>query len=388
MSSKENEPIIELKSVTKRYGFGESETLALNNFDLSVKKGEFIMIMGPSGCGKTTLLNIIGLLDKTTSGKYLLNGKPVSQISARKKAHFRAKEIGFIFQSFNLIPNLNVIENVSLPLTYCDFSKTRRLKKADAILERFHLREREYYMPHQLSGGQQQRVAIARSLAADPSIILADEPTGNLDSRSSHIIMEELKQIHSQGNTIIMVTHNPALTTYATRVINMLDGQIDTDIKTVDDKDLPHTNSTEKIAVRILTQKPTPEISVISETPVVVTGTHTPTNHTQSMHVAAKDEKVAPKKRPLGETATAKQPLTEAKPIEKPSRKRKIPVIFAKKTAEEKASIAKAKKEKKAERAKNKQIKKSIQGEKRSPKKIAKKIVSKVANRSSKKEKK
>ncbi len=277
MPNQENETIIELKAISKRYGLGDAESYALHNFDLTVKRGEFIMIMGPSGCGKTTLLNIIGLLDKATSGEYRLAGKNVERISARKKAHFRAKEIGFIFQSFNLIPNLSVIENVSLPLIYSGYRKTRRLKMADTILEHFHLREREYYMPYQLSGGQQQRVAIARSLIANPSIILADEPTGNLDSRSSHIIMEELQEIHSLGNTIIMVTHNPALTTYATRVINMLDGEIDTDIKTVADQDLPKPGDPEKISVRILSKKRPVELEVDSKTPVVVTDKHVTT---------------------------------------------------------------------------------------------------------------
>ena len=273
MPNQDNETIIELKAVSKRYGFGDAESYALHNFDLTVKRGEFIMIMGPSGCGKTTLLNIIGLLDKATSGEYKLCGKPVDRISSRKKARFRAKEIGFIFQSFNLIPNLSVIENVSLPLIYSGYSKTRRLKMADTILEHFHLREREYYMPSQLSGGQQQRVAIARSLIANPSIILADEPTGNLDSRSSHIIMEELQDIHALGNTIIMVTHNPALTTYATRVINMLDGEIDTDIKTVADQDLPKPGDPEKISVRVLSKKKKAvELEVDSSSPVIVSG--------------------------------------------------------------------------------------------------------------------
>ena len=271
--ARQSETIIKLKAITKRYGVGDAESYALHNFDLTVKRGEFIMIMGPSGCGKTTLLHVIGLLDKPTSGDYELHGKPVSRISARKKAQFRAKEIGFIFQNFNLIPTLNVIDNVCLPLLYSGVHKTRRLKTADNILERFHLREREYYMPHQLSGGQQQRVAIARSLVANPSIILADEPTGNLDSRASHIVMEELKDIHALGNTIIMVTHNPALTTYATRVIHMLDGEIDTDIKTVDDRDLPHPGDPERISVRILPKKNNQiEIAVDSKSSVVVTG--------------------------------------------------------------------------------------------------------------------
>ena len=269
MATKTNETIIELKSITKRYGLGDTESFALHNFHLTVTPGEFIQIMGPSGCGKTTLLNIIGLLDKATIGEYKLAGKSVDRISARKKAQFRAKEIGFIFQSFNLIPNLTVIDNVTMPLIYSGVHKTRRLKMADKILERFQLREREYYYPTQLSGGQQQRVAIARSLISNPSIILADEPTGNLDSRSSHIIMEELKDIHSLGNTIIMVTHNPALTTYATRVINMLDGEIDTDIKTVADRDLPKPDNSEKVAVRILKKKNTAKTEVVEAAPTI-----------------------------------------------------------------------------------------------------------------------
>ena len=242
--------LIELKGLTKRYGYGDTESFALKDFNLSVKRGEFIMIMGPSGCGKTTLLDIIGLLDRASYGEYYLNGENVAGISARRQARLRAKKIGFIFQNFNLINDLPIIENVSLPLIYSGYSKTSRLKKASTALKRFHLEEREYYLPYQLSGGQQQRVAIARAIVSDPEIILADEPTGNLDSRSSHIVMEELKAIHEEGNTIIMVTHNPALTVYATRVINMLDGQIDTDIKTVADANLP-----QPISVKIKKKK-------------------------------------------------------------------------------------------------------------------------------------
>ena len=234
-----NNILIELKSLTKRYGYGDTETFALRDFDLQIKRGEFIMIMGPSGCGKTTLLNVIGLLDRATKGQYFLNGENVAGISGARQARLRAKKIGFVFQNFNLIEDLPILENVALPLVYTGFGKTARLKQASSALKRFHLQEREYYYPYQLSGGQQQRVAIARAIVGSPEIILADEPTGNLDSRSSHIVMEELKSIHEEGNTIIMVTHNPALTAYATRVINMLDGQIDTDVKTVSDASLP-----------------------------------------------------------------------------------------------------------------------------------------------------
>ena len=231
--------LIELRGLTKRYGYGDTESFALKDFDLTIKRGEFIMIMGPSGCGKTTLLNIIGLLDRATRGEYILNGENVAGISARRQARLRAKKIGFIFQNFNLIQDLPILENVALPLVYTGYGKTHRLKQASNTLKRFHLQEKEYYLPYQLSGGQQQRVAIARAIVGNPEIILADEPTGNLDSRSSHAVMEELKSIHGEGNTIIMVTHNPALTVYATRVINMLDGQIDTDVKTVSDANLP-----------------------------------------------------------------------------------------------------------------------------------------------------
>ena len=234
-----SENIIELKNLTKRYGYGDAESFALKDFDLTIKRGEFIMIMGPSGCGKTTLLNIIGLLDKASSGEYTLNDEEVANIPARRQARLRAKKIGFVFQNFNLIEDLTIIENVALPLVYTGYSKTARLKTASSALKRFNLNSREYYLPYQLSGGQKQRVAIARAIASDPEIILADEPTGNLDSRASRVVMEELKSIHEEGNTIIMVTHNPALTTYATRVINMIDGHIDTDIKTVSDANLP-----------------------------------------------------------------------------------------------------------------------------------------------------
>lgn len=222
-------PVIVLKDLRKRFGVGDVEHYAIDGIDLTIQRGEFIAIMGPSGCGKTTLLNVLGLLDSKIEGDYELEEHPVASLSSRRQAHIRSQQIGFIFQSFNLITRLSVIENVALPLIYKGMAQTNRLKKASAILHTFHLGEREYYMPYQLSGGQTQRVAIARALVNDPSIILADEPTGNLDSHASHIIMEELSDLHKRGNTIIMVTHNPRLTTYASRVITMLDGKIDTD---------------------------------------------------------------------------------------------------------------------------------------------------------------
>jgi len=229
MAKPASKPVIRLKDLKKRFGIGDAEHYALDGVDLTVKKGEFIAIMGPSGCGKTTLLNIIGLLDRSTDGEYLLDGDNVEDLRGGKAAKIRAHRIGFIFQNFNLIERLNVLENVALPLTYSGMPHMKRIQRASDMLRSFHLQEREYYMPWQLSGGQTQRVAIARALVNEPSIILADEPTGNLDSKSSHIIMEELSEIHKKGNTILMVTHNPNLTTYATRVITMLDGKIDTD---------------------------------------------------------------------------------------------------------------------------------------------------------------
>ena len=231
-------PVIRLTSLTKRYGFDDTAHNALDEVTLNIQKGEFIAVMGPSGCGKTTLLNVIGLLDRADEGDYELDGVSVESLSGKQHARIRSNQIGIVFQSFNLIHRLTVLENVALPLTYKRMPRTKRLERASEVLKTFHLQEREYYMPWQLSGGQMQRVAIARALVNFPSIILADEPTGNLDSRSSHVIMEELSELHKQGNTIIMVTHNPNLTSYASRVISMLDGKIASDRHiTVDAKD-------------------------------------------------------------------------------------------------------------------------------------------------------
>lgn len=223
--------VIELKGVTKEYGHDDTLIAALNGINLSIEKGEFVAIMGPSGCGKTTLLNILGLLDSSSTGEYILNGTPVDSLSAHKMAEIRSGEIGFVFQSFNLLPRMTIIDNVALPLTYANMPRYKQHKNASRLLKTFDLQEREYYMPTQLSGGQLQRVAIARALVNNPSIILADEPTGNLDSKASEIIMNELSDIHRRGNTIVMVTHNPDLTTYATRILHMLDGRIARDTK-------------------------------------------------------------------------------------------------------------------------------------------------------------
>ena len=225
------QPVIELFGLSKMFGVGDATTVALDNVTLTIEKGEFVAIMGPSGSGKTSLMNVLGLLDTPTHGEYYLEGKAVADLSQRKRAKLRRDHIGMIFQNFNLLSRVNVIENVALPLTYRGQLRTKRLTAASKLLKTFGLNEREYYMPYQLSGGQLQRVAIARALVAKPAIILADEPTGNLDTKSSEIIMTELADIHQQGNTIIMVTHNPDVAVYADRIIQMVDGTIASDSK-------------------------------------------------------------------------------------------------------------------------------------------------------------
>lgn len=218
--------VIKLKDVSKLYGFGDATTLALDEVSLSIEQGECVAVMGPSGCGKSTLMNIIGLLDRPTHGVYKLNNKTSDRLRQVQAAKMRRDTIGFIFQDYNLLPKMNVLENVALPLTYKGFGQTKRLKIASAMLERVGLQEREYFMPGQLSGGQAQCVAIARALVNDPKIIIADEPTGNLDSAGARLVMEMLGEVHKMGNTILFVTHNPELTRYATRVVYMHDGAI------------------------------------------------------------------------------------------------------------------------------------------------------------------
>lgn len=224
--------LIELQEVSKLYGFGDATTLALDEVRLSVERGEFLAVMGPSGSGKTTLMNIIGLLDRPTHGTYLLDGKHVARLRPNQQAKMRRDRIGFVFQSYNLLPRLNVLDNVALPLAYKGMTPVRRQKRASDLLELVGMRDREYFMPRQLSGGQAQRAAIARALINKPSIIIADEPTGNLDSTDSKVVMELFSDIHRRGNTVLLVTHNPELTRYASRVIYMYDGMIVGDEKT------------------------------------------------------------------------------------------------------------------------------------------------------------
>lgn len=224
--------LIELKDVSKVYGFGDATTLALDEVELNVEKGEFVAVMGPSGCGKTTLMNIIGLLDRPSHGSYTLDSRYVSRLRPNQQARLRRDRIGFVFQSYNLLPRLNVLENVALPLAYRGITPVRRAKLASDMLEQVGLRDREYFLPRHLSGGQAQRAAIARALINNPTIIIADEPTGNLDSHDSRVVMELLADIHRRGNTVLMVTHNPELTRYANRVLYMHDGQIVADERT------------------------------------------------------------------------------------------------------------------------------------------------------------
>jgi len=224
--------LIELNEVSKLYGFGDATSVALDEVSLTIEQGECVAVMGPSGSGKSTLMNIIGLLDRPTHGDYHLGGKKVSRLGSNQRAKVRRDKIGFIFQSFNLLPRLTAIDNVSLPLLYKGMSLGRRMKKAWDMLERVGLGDRAFYYPRQLSGGQTQSVAIARALVNEPQLIIADEPTGNLDSNSSRLVMELLSEIHKSGNTVIFVTHNPELTRFATRVVYMQDGSIKYDERT------------------------------------------------------------------------------------------------------------------------------------------------------------
>ncbi|MBQ8674207.1 MAG: ABC transporter ATP-binding protein [Bacteroides sp.] len=218
--------MIKTENLQKIFQTEEVQTWALNNVSLEVKKGEFVAIMGPSGCGKSTLLNILGLLDNPTSGTYWLNGTEVSRYTESQRTELRKGVIGFVFQSFNLIDELNVYENIELPLLYMGIPSGERRRRVEAAMERMAITHRAKHFPQQLSGGQQQRVAIARAVVANPKMILADEPTGNLDSKNGKEVMELLSELHRDGTTIVMVTHSRHDAGYADRIINLFDGQV------------------------------------------------------------------------------------------------------------------------------------------------------------------
>ncbi|HTB92043.1 MAG TPA: ABC transporter ATP-binding protein [Candidatus Sulfotelmatobacter sp.] len=221
-----NGTLIKMHGVSKVFFTDELETHALDSIDLEIKKGEYLAISGPSGCGKSTLLAILGLLDSPTEGDYLLNGQPVSTLKLGDRSRIRNREIGFIFQAFNLIGELTVYENVELPLTYRGMASAERKEKVQRALERVEMAHRAKHYPAQLSGGQQQRVAVARALVGDPMILLADEPTGNLDSKNGDSVMDLLRDIHQSGATICMVTHDPRYTNHAERTVHLFDGRI------------------------------------------------------------------------------------------------------------------------------------------------------------------
>jgi putative ABC transport system ATP-binding protein len=221
-----NGSLIELKDLKKVFYTDEVETHALAGIQLDIARGEYLAIAGPSGCGKSTLLSILGLLDSPTAGSYTLNGQPVQALNLTQRARIRNREIGFVFQSFNLIGDLTVFENVELPLTYRGMRAAERRERVQQALERVGMAHRGKHLPSQLSGGQQQRVAVARALVGEPSILLADEPTGNLDSKNGEAVMELLQDLHQNGATICMVTHDPRFARHAERSVHLFDGQI------------------------------------------------------------------------------------------------------------------------------------------------------------------
>ncbi len=223
--------MITVNNLSKIFRTEEIETTALNEVSFEVKKGEFVAIMGPSGCGKSTLLNILGLLDNPTSGSYKLLDQEMSGLKERERTKFRKGNIGFVFQSFNLIDELNVFENVELPLKYLKISSSERKQRVTELLKRMNISHRAQHYPQQLSGGQQQRVAIARAVVANPSLVLADEPTGNLDSKNGKEVMDLLNELNQEGTTIVMVTHSQKDASMAQRTINLFDGHIVSDVR-------------------------------------------------------------------------------------------------------------------------------------------------------------
>lgn len=222
-------PLIKITNIKRDFVLGNEVVYVLKGIDLQINKGEYVALMGPSGSGKSTLMNLLGCLDTPTSGSYVLNGKDVSQMRDDELAEIRNKEIGFVFQTFNLLPRTTALDNVALPMIYAGFSKSERKTRATEVLEQVNLADRMDHQPNQLSGGQRQRVAIARALVNKPSIILADEPTGNLDSKTSLEIMKLFGDIHANGNTVILVTHEEEIAAYAHRVIRLRDGLIESD---------------------------------------------------------------------------------------------------------------------------------------------------------------
>jgi len=218
--------MIKLENVVKVYATGEISLTALKGISMDIKPGEFVSIMGPSGCGKSTLMNILGCLDRMTSGKYILNGRDISGLSDNELAEIRCREIGFVFQSFNLLPRMTILENVELPMVYAGIPRKERRERALAALERVDLSNRIKHRPNEISGGQKQRVAIARAIVNNPSIILADEPTGNLDTKVTREIMRIIQKLNDDGTTVLLVTHEPDVAQYSKRIIHMLDGEI------------------------------------------------------------------------------------------------------------------------------------------------------------------
>jgi putative ABC transport system ATP-binding protein len=221
-----NDTVIKLEGLTRVFLTDEVETRALSGIHLEIKRGDYVSIAGPSGCGKSTLLSILGLLDSPSDGEYKLNGQPVQELTHRERALVRNREIGFIFQAFNLIGDLTVFENVELPLTYRGMPSSERKRRVEESLQKVEMAHRMMHYPSQLSGGQQQRVAVARALGGQPSILLADEPTGNLDSRNGEAVMELLHSVHKEGATICIVTHDPRYAGYADRTIQLFDGRV------------------------------------------------------------------------------------------------------------------------------------------------------------------
>ncbi len=226
-----SQPIIEIKGITRDFPLGEEVIHVLKGIDLTINKGEYVALMGPSGSGKSTLMNLLGCLDTPTSGSYNLNGQFVSELHDDELAEIRNKEIGFVFQTFNLMPRTTALDNVALPMVYAGKSKEERNKRATEVLTQVGLDDRMDHKPNQLSGGQRQRVAVARALVNNPAIILADEPTGNLDSKTSVEIMNLFDEIHANGNTVILVTHEEDIAEHAHRIIRLRDGMIETDVK-------------------------------------------------------------------------------------------------------------------------------------------------------------